>query len=693
MIGVRGMKKVTQLLVAFLAIVGIGISTSLGRNQEVKANADGNIGFKSLFSYSDEELTVGEDYVSAINSVDGNKKGLLFTSKNTGEKAVGTKIDYNGILSGNFEMDFRVFSQKTYAPKDAALTYTHTMPWDGNLIQNTALYEADAFNPYCDLREVGVTFTSTINPDAWFTVYFRGGYADLRADLVSARVLASTDNQNWQGVLKGYGLVGNQGFPNADWTDPINGCAYTMVGSSFSNTTINNFPESSVMFKFDPVSMQVLTYCAGYGLCRNLATNDGLRNYQNDFGTLNSNDFINGYTISIEFTDVTNNLTIGGQLEDGTGAYNNVNAQYQQFSQAYDRYANMVVYSLNGMGLSSDTQSTTPYIKAHNNINIETNMSVDVTPEIYDIKQGKVNYTGKVEWSRLGDGKKGVVNAANGQYSVSFPETGSYIITYGSQTLSGGATTPSVSVLINVHKYGAWHEGVAATCDSAGKLGYYQCEDCAKYFDRQGNVLSSIEQPKSGHDYVWIKATLSTCTTEGTVGHYHCRGCGGNYDSDYNELHDLSLKIAHKIGEWISEVPSTCYSSGVRGHYHCSECNVDLDENGEVLSNLSIAAAHKYGKYIEEQSATCAQDGTKAHYHCDGCGKDFDAQHNEIADVTIKATGDHADNDNDGVCDNCGENLSKSGCSSSINKSGAIWIVVAIIVALSGNLLKKRKVK
>ena len=333
--------------------------TALG-SAAIKVSAnDTSKRYANLFSYNNEEISVQENY--SVAGLDEGRAGLLVSSKNSGNAAEGATISYNGIMSGAFEMDFRVFSEKSYEAKDASKTYTHTANgWNSNNVGNSINYYADdTFNPYLDLKEVGITFTSTLDSSQWFTVYVRGGYASMRADLTSVRVETSADNPEWPYALKGYGLVGNDGWPYASWDAPnaANGTNYTMLGSSFSNTNIAG-ASPSAMIKFDPETMSIYGYNGGWGLVRNVASNTGLHTFNDWFGSLDATYFAYGYTVDVTFTDVTANETVGTNITDSDAGYNNVaDAAYQSFDTAYDRYANMVIYSFGGTSMNDSGPS------------------------------------------------------------------------------------------------------------------------------------------------------------------------------------------------------------------------------------------------------------------------------------------------------------------------------------------------
>ena len=430
------MKAIRKLLCCSMAVVFGGIA-SFNSMHFTKTLAEESNSIQNLFSYNKTALKLEENVDLSNKGLDAGKSGLLFTSTATGDDAEGETIGFKGILSGEFEIDFRVFSEKNYVARDAESTVTHTaIGWESTLNQSTSNYAADEFNPYMDLKEVGIKFTSNMDSSKWFVVYVHGGYAGLRADMSSARVYSSADNQEWPYELKGYGLVGNDGWPSASWEPgDRQGANYTMLGTAFSNTFIRG-ESTSAMIRFNPETMEVYGYNSGWGLVRDLAGNSKLSSsYKDWFGSLEAADFAGGYTVELQFSDVTSNSTVGNTITDSGAGYNEVASRaYQTFDTPYDRHANMLLYSMkagdveyNMDGSASEDGKTIVWMDAIQEV--VTNTSLDLTPNVYNTKEGEKVYNGTVTW-KAPDGTTGEIVVKDGKYEFTPTSYGIYLFTY-----------------------------------------------------------------------------------------------------------------------------------------------------------------------------------------------------------------------------------------------------------------------
>ena len=344
-------KKLTTLL-TILTIICLAVSfITLAPTQSVFGETL-STDVSHMWDYDAEELQFFENYAQTQKGFDDQKSGLLVKSVKSGNDAEGVEFTYKDIVSDTFEMDFRVFSEKSYTPKDKDKTYTHSVGWAAGLDTRMDLYKNDEFNPYLDLKEVGITFRSTVNTNAWFTVFVRGGWALGRADWATARVMASTDDMSSPYSLKGYGLIGGISWPNPDWTiDQTHGVGFTELATTFSGAVISG-KSVPMSISFDPETMTVKgNNSSGMVTVRNMLTNEGLNaSHGSYFGSLKAEDFQSGYTVSVQFTDMTDNSTVASELPDSDAGYNEcLTAQYQTFDTAYERFAQMIIYSVNGI--------------------------------------------------------------------------------------------------------------------------------------------------------------------------------------------------------------------------------------------------------------------------------------------------------------------------------------------------------
>ena len=66
------------------------------------------------------------------------------------------------------------------------------------------------------------------------------------------------------------------------------------------------------------------------------------------------------------------------------------------------------------------------------------------------------------------------------------------------------------------HAYSEFVPEVAATCQSDGVIGHYNCTGCSLYFDENYAEISSVVIPKTNHTYgSFVAETDSSCSQEG----------------------------------------------------------------------------------------------------------------------------------------------------------------------------------
>lgn len=518
------MGRLKSLFLMAAAVLSLGVATAAGMDKGAVTNAENGKNYAQLFDYKTDSVHVTEFYdASAKVASDQGKSGLLFSSVKSGADAKNTTFSYKGTLSGAFDMDFRVYSEKTYVEMDESKNFTHTlMAWGGpNLGQTLNEYVEDSFNPYLDAKEIGIKFSSSTNPDAWFVLYIRGGNPDGRADLATARVWTSADKGNyfsgdtsesaWPYALCGYGLRPADGESYGVWPlfpavysgygmSPAYNCyawaaQYTPMTTSFSNMAVAG-SEESAQVKFDPETMTVSVWnnlFKKYLPVRHLDNFNGFNEegWKSFFGTLNKEDFQNGYDVSISFTDMTENTTTAGILTGSQFGVNNETYQYATFDTAYDRYANMVIYSINGMNLTESNSKTTPIVQSDLRETC-TSAEVDLTPTVSDVNLGNIAYTGEVTW-RFGE-ESGEVVASEGKYLFKPTKEGQYLISYGSQSGENYNSTPAFAKILTVggHNFGEWVSEVPARVGFDGVKGHKVCSLCSLNYDANGALIDDL---------------------------------------------------------------------------------------------------------------------------------------------------------------------------------------------------------
>ena len=73
-----------------------------------------------------------------------------------------------------------------------------------------------------------------------------------------------------------------------------------------------------------------------------------------------------------------------------------------------------------------------------------------------------------------------------------------------------------------------------------GIIGHFECLDCGKKLDDQGNELDSVVLHSLGE---WVPACPATCDSEGSFGFYICTACYGFFDAGKNEIAEENAVI------------------------------------------------------------------------------------------------------------------------------------------------------
>ena len=272
--------------------------------------------YKNLIAYDTQAFTLTEEYEAwgdantyyesnyiamdpaGIQRVrlDYGKSGILLTSKKTGENAENSSFSFANTFYGEFSMDFRVFSEKSYLGAKA-------------IDKNTP-------NTFLDMRSVGMTFTSATDPLKAFTVYFNGA-SESDANRVSSTV--AIVGETYANGL-GYGVNTQNQAENT-----------FLSGTSFCNVYSKALPTgNSTTFSFNPDNMQVWGTTAslsdlggskGYDyvekklLIRDLENNrlgtsqTAEQFFKEGISSLSSDDFAGGYTVTVTVLDMTADST------------------------------------------------------------------------------------------------------------------------------------------------------------------------------------------------------------------------------------------------------------------------------------------------------------------------------------------------------------------------------------------------
>ena len=163
---------------------------------------------------------------------------------------------------------------------------------------------------------------------------------------------------------------------------------------------------------------------------------------------------------------------------------------------------------------------------------------------------------------------------------------------------------------------------------NAGKASY-----AAAAFDliRESGMLGFFVCPN--HNPQFVETVTATCQNTG-YDVYKCEACGGE------EHRNETAKTSHSFGDWTEKTPATCTTKGAEER-KCANCPATETRDIPALN-------HNFGDFVTKTEPTCVNDGLKE-AKCSRCP----ATKTEV----IKATGNHADNDGDNLCDTCGKDL------------------------------------
>ena len=245
----------------------------------------------------------------------------------------------------------------------------------------------------------------------------------------------------------------------------------------------------------------------------------------------------------------------------------------------------------------------------------------------------------------------------------------------------------SSSTVVDQHSYTLVNEK-PASCKQEGTKAHYTCSHCDKLFIKDGSnyvetTASNLVIAKTNHTYTEVKEEPAKCNKEGTKAHYTCNTCDKLFvkdGSNYVETTASNLVIAKTNHTYSYDCDNDCNECGyirVAGEHKDTNTDNKCDDCNEVIN-----CTHTYTE-VKEEPAKCNKEGTKAHYICNTCNTLFvkdgnnyvetnknllviaktnhtysypcDANCNECNE--IRTPGNHVDENNDNLCDNCNEVL------------------------------------
>jgi hypothetical protein len=200
----------------------------------------------------------------------------------------------------------------------------------------------------------------------------------------------------------------------------------------------------------------------------------------------------------------------------------------------------------------------------------------------------------------------------------------------------------------------------APTCTEQGYT-TYTCECGDSYVDDYVHAL--------GHTEETIPAVAPTCNETGLTEGSKCSVCGDTITEQ-----EIVPETDH-AEETIPAVAPTCTETGLTEGAKCSICGETLTEQKELPAN-----GHSPANTVEENyvAPICTENGSKdVVTYCTVCDEEISRE-----TETIEATG-HADNDGDGCCDACNEQLEDNN-DSQISIMSIIMMIINFILELFG---------
>lgn len=140
-----------------------------------------------------------------------------------------------------------------------------------------------------------------------------------------------------------------------------------------------------------------------------------------------------------------------------------------------------------------------------------------------------------------------------------------------------------------------------ATCLKDGRLAYWYCEDCGKYYlDAKATREVKLEETviaKLPHNPVKIDGTQPSCIKSGKMDSWICLDCNRIFSDEACtvrvEESELTLPtIAHNL-QHVEAVPVNGMENGVKEHWICEDCEGFFkDENGRKKITVEDTIAY-----------------------------------------------------------------------------------------------------
>ena len=147
------------------------------------------------------------------------------------------------------------------------------------------------------------------------------------------------------------------------------------------------------------------------------------------------------------------------------------------------------------------------------------------------------------------------------------------------------------------------HAAVSADCENAGNVHYYECETCHKYYEDEAATKALTEEqlvaPALGHSVEYHAAIAADCENAGKVAYYECSVCHKYFEDEaatkvLTEEQLVVPALGHSLVHH-AEVPAVVGNPGSAEYYQCSVCGkVYLDQEATVETSLDELTRYAY---------------------------------------------------------------------------------------------------
>lgn len=338
------------------------------------------------------------------------RSGVKLVSKASGTEAEGSEFYFtgtDGYFNGNFEVDFRIISGHTA---------TGNLNYGGDAQGNTVLLDdmTAQLNPYADVVKVTFTFRDA-NSGKEVNLHLlsaqRGRIATVSAyvttdTMTTFRATRNSDDNalNRTGMSVGSAMDDQYYYNCTLWRTSFSN-AY-----SYWNTCGNDSVLPSII-GFDPVEMQI------YGIARQAWQAAYVDPVKIVILDLDDPDQMGGWETQFSDTDFQGNYTVKFSIDRMTP--DDTQVEYNGESIAYDRYATMMLYEINGADATAASLSDNPPV--------ELNLRLDETETDAELYEPFTIPTPTVTVNDVAD------NFDGGTIAVTGPDSES--VTYDEETL------------------------------------------------------------------------------------------------------------------------------------------------------------------------------------------------------------------------------------------------------------------